>query len=89
MRGRWGKAAHLTFLFFALLANVIVTSMLLLGGAATVNALTGVDTNLASFLIPWGVILHLVLQARLLILIAAGLGDETSRLFVQLQQGLQ
>ena len=90
MRGRWGKAAHLTFLFFALLANVIVTSMLLLGGAATVNALTGVDTNLASFLIPWGVILHLVLQARLLhFLIAAGLGDETSRLFVQLQQGLQ
>lgn len=55
---RWGKAAHLTFLFFALLANIIVTSMLLLGGAATVNALTGVDTDLASFLIPWGVILY-------------------------------
>eukprot|EP00959_Pyramimonas_sp_CCMP1952_P072543 1515643-Pyramimonas_sp.AAC.1 len=32
--------------------------MLLLGGAATVNALTGVDTDLASFLIPWGVILY-------------------------------
>ena len=32
--------------------------MLLLGGAATVNALTGVDTNLACFLIPWGVILY-------------------------------
>jgi len=55
---RWGKAAHLTFLFFALLANIIVTSMLLLGGAATVNALTGVDINLASFMIPWGVILY-------------------------------
>lgn len=55
---RWGKAAHITFLFFALLANVIVTSMLLLGGAATVNALTGVDINLASFMIPWGVILY-------------------------------
>jgi len=55
---RWGKAAHLTFIFFCLLANVIVTSMLLLGGAATVNALTGVDTDLASFLIPWGVILY-------------------------------
>ena len=55
---RWGKGAHITYLFFALLANVIVTSMLLLGGAATVNALTGVDTNLASFLIPWGVILY-------------------------------
>jgi len=31
---------------------------LLLGGAATVNALTGMDINLASFLIPWGVILY-------------------------------
>jgi len=58
VNARWGKAAHLTFLFFCLCANVIVTSMLLLGGAATVNALTGVDTDLASFLIPWGVILY-------------------------------
>ncbi|CAM9717321.1 unnamed protein product [Discosporangium mesarthrocarpum] len=32
--------------------------MLLLGGAATVNALTGMDLNLASFLIPWGVIAY-------------------------------
>lgn len=55
---RWGKPAHLTFLFFALVANVIVTSMLLLGGAATVNALTGVNIDLASFMIPWGVILY-------------------------------
>ena len=55
---RWGKAAHVTFLFFCFLTNVIVTSMLLLGGAATVNALTGMDINLASFLIPWGVIVY-------------------------------
>jgi len=55
---RWGKAAHLTFLFFCFLTNIIVTSMLLLGGAATVNALTGMDINLASFLIPWGVIVY-------------------------------
>ena len=32
--------------------------MLLLGGAATVEALTGIDYRLASFLIPWGVILY-------------------------------
>jgi Na+/proline symporter len=32
--------------------------MLLLGGSATVNALTGVPTDLCSFLIPWGVILY-------------------------------
>mmetsp|Transcript_33576 Transcript_33576/g.85923 ORF Transcript_33576/g.85923 Transcript_33576/m.85923 type:complete len:695 (+) Transcript_33576:42-2126(+) len=58
VRARWGRQAHLTFLFFCLLANMIVTSMLLLGGAATVNALTGMDINVASFLIPWGVILY-------------------------------
>jgi len=58
VNARWGKTAHMTFLFFAFCANVIVTSMLLLGGAATVEALTGMDYRLASFLIPWGVILY-------------------------------
>jgi len=58
VRARWGKQAHLTFLFFAFCANIIVTSMLLLGGAATVEALTGMQYELASFLIPWGVILY-------------------------------
>jgi SSS family transporter len=58
VNARWGKAAHVTFLFFAFCANIIVTSMLLLGGAATVEALTGMDYRLASFFIPWGVILY-------------------------------
>ncbi len=38
---RWGQTAHLVFLVFCLLTNIIVTSMLILGGAAVVNALTG------------------------------------------------
>lgn len=58
VNARWGKTAHLTFLFFSFCASIIVTSMLLLGGAATVEALTGMDYKLASFLIPWGVILY-------------------------------
>jgi len=58
VNARWGKTAHITFLFFCFCANIIVTSMLLLGGAATVEALTGLDYRLASFLIPWGVILY-------------------------------
>lgn len=58
VNARWGRTAHKTFLFFAFCANIIVTSMLLLGGAATVEALTGMDYRLASFLIPWGVILY-------------------------------
>lgn len=58
IQARWGDTAHKVFLIFALLTNIIVTSMLLLGGAATVNALTGMNLNLASFLIPWGVIAY-------------------------------
>jgi len=58
VNARWGRNAHLTFLFFCFMANIIVTSMLLLGGAATVEALTGMDYRLASFLIPWGIILY-------------------------------
>lgn len=40
---RWGKAAHLTFFFFCILTNILVTSMLLLGGAAVINALTDMN----------------------------------------------
>lgn len=57
---RWGKTAHITFLFFGFCTNIIVTSMLLLGGAATTASLTGMRYELASFLIPWGVILYTV-----------------------------
>lgn len=53
---RWGHTAHKVFLMFAFLTNMLVTSMLLLGGSSTVSALTGVDINLASFLIPISVI---------------------------------
>lgn len=58
VNARWGRAAHKTFLVFCFSANIIVTAMLLLGGAATVEALTGMDYRLAAFLIPWGVILY-------------------------------
>eukprot|EP00803_Ostreobium_quekettii_P003267 evm.model.scf_1162.4 EVM.evm.TU.scf_1162.4 scf_1162:26896-29628(+) len=58
IEARWGRAAHMVFLFFCVLTNIIVTAMLLLGGAAVVNALTGVDLNAAAFLIPIGVILY-------------------------------
>jgi len=57
---RWGKIAHITFLIFSFLASIIVSSMLLLGGAATMNALTGMDIYWAGFLIPWGVMIYTV-----------------------------
>merc|ERR1719231_1377587 len=52
VRVRWGKAAHITFICFALTTNVIVSAMLILGGAATLTALTGMPTNAAAFIIP-------------------------------------
>lgn len=55
---RWGTAAHIVFLAFCFLTNIIVTAMLLLGGSAVVNALTGVNIYAASFLIPLGVIVY-------------------------------
>eukprot|EP00287_Rhodomonas_sp_CCMP768_P019189 CAMPEP_0202813158 /NCGR_PEP_ID=MMETSP1389-20130828/4623_1 /ASSEMBLY_ACC=CAM_ASM_000865 /TAXON_ID=302021 /ORGANISM="Rhodomonas sp., Strain CCMP768" /LENGTH=783 /DNA_ID=CAMNT_0049484711 /DNA_START=5 /DNA_END=2356 /DNA_ORIENTATION=+ len=52
---RWGPAAHFVFLFFCLSTNLIVTGMLILGGAAAVEALSGVSTYASCFLIPLGV----------------------------------
>ena len=53
--------AHLTFLIFAFMTNMLVTGMLLLGGAAVVNAASGMDSALACFLMPWGVIFYTVM----------------------------
>lgn len=58
VRARWGTAAHIVFLVFCFMTNIIVTAMLLLGGSAVVNALTGVNIYAASFLIPLGVIVY-------------------------------
>lgn len=58
VRARWGTAAHIVFLCFCFLTNIIVTSMLLLGGSSVVNALTGVNLYAASFLIPLGVVVY-------------------------------
>ena len=57
---RFGKHSHKVFLFFALMTNTIVTAMLVLGGAAVINSLTGVDITLAAFLIPAGIILYTI-----------------------------
>lgn len=58
VKARWGTAAHIVFLSFCFMTNIIVTAMLLLGGSAVVNALTGVNIYAASFLIPLGVIVY-------------------------------
>ena len=61
IRARWGNTAHKVFFVFAILTNVIVTAMLLLGGASVMNALTGMNTYAACILIPVGVIMYCAL----------------------------
>ena len=46
------------FLTFCFLTNIIVMAMLLLGGSAVMNALTGVNIYAASFFIPLGIIVY-------------------------------
>lgn len=58
VKARWGVTAHLVFMVFCFLTNIIVTSMLILGGAAVVTALTGVNIYAGAFLIPVGVMLY-------------------------------
>ena len=57
---RFGRHSHKVFLSFGLMTNTIVTAMLVLGGAAVVNSLTGVDITVAAFLIPLGIIIYTV-----------------------------
>lgn len=49
---RFDKRNHKLMLVFALMTNIIVTSMVILGGAITLNQLTGMNLYLAAFLIP-------------------------------------
>ncbi|RNJ79898.1 MAG: urea active transporter [Nitrosopumilus sp. B06] len=57
---RFGRHPHKVFLFFGLMTNTIVTAMLVLGGVAVVNSLTGVDIAIAAFLIPLGIVVYTV-----------------------------
>jgi Na+/proline symporter len=61
IRARHGRTSHIIFMVFAFLANIIVTAMLLLGGAAVLNDLTGMSTEAALFLMPISVILYTML----------------------------
>lgn len=58
VKARYGSIAHGVYIFFAFATNVLVTAMLLTGGSATVNALTGMNTVAAIFLFPVGVMIY-------------------------------
>ncbi|EXJ82174.1 hypothetical protein A1O1_08243 [Capronia coronata CBS 617.96] len=69
VRARYGKITHLVFLTFGLMTNILVTAMLVTGGSAVVESLSGVPTAAGSFLLPFGVVLYTIfggLKATLL-----------------------
>ncbi|KAL6708904.1 hypothetical protein ACN47E_002311 [Coniothyrium glycines] len=58
---RYGTVAHLVFMVFAFVTNILVGSQLLLGGSAVVTSLTGMPVYAAIFLIPVGVCTYVIL----------------------------
>ena len=58
IRARYGTVVHVVFIVFCLMTNILVTAMLLTGGAAVLTSLTGVHTAAACFLLPIGVVLY-------------------------------
>ncbi len=48
IKARYGTFAHIVFLVFGLATNILVSLMLIVGGSATINALTGMHTVAAS-----------------------------------------
>ena len=57
---RWGKCAHLTFLWYGLWTNIIVSAMLLLGGSAVMETAAGLPVWLSGLLIPAGTLIYTI-----------------------------
>ncbi|GAA5982083.1 hypothetical protein JCM5350_000638 [Sporobolomyces pararoseus] len=55
IRVRWGTFSHIVLLCFSLLTSLLVSMMLVTGGAATVTDLTGASTQAICVLMPLGV----------------------------------
>ncbi|KAK0725872.1 Sodium:solute symporter family-domain-containing protein [Lasiosphaeris hirsuta] len=60
IKARYGTFTHIVFMVFGLVTNILVTLMLIVGGSATINALTGMHTIAAIYLLPVGVVAYTV-----------------------------
>ncbi|BGP14792.1 hypothetical protein JCM10213v2_002747 [Rhodosporidiobolus nylandii] len=61
IRVRWGTTAHIVFGVFSFVTSTIVSAMLITGGSATVNDLTGANTDAICILIPLGVCIYVLI----------------------------
>ncbi|KAK8123076.1 urea active transporter [Apiospora sp. TS-2023a] len=60
IKARYGTVPHIVFMVFGLATNILVSLMLIVGGSATVSALTGMNTVAAIYLLPLGVVLYTI-----------------------------
>jgi SSS family transporter len=60
IKARYGTFTHIVFMVFGLVTNILVSLMLIVGGSATVSALTGMHTIAAIYLLPVGVVAYTV-----------------------------
>ncbi|KAH8661981.1 Sodium:solute symporter family-domain-containing protein [Xylariales sp. PMI_506] len=58
IKARYGTVTHVVFIVFGLVTNILVSLMLIVGGSATVSALTGMNEIAAIYLLPVGVVLY-------------------------------
>ncbi|KAI1101274.1 Na+/solute symporter [Jackrogersella minutella] len=58
IKARYGTIPHIVFMVFGLVTNILVSLMLIIGGSATVSALTGMHTIAAIYLLPVGVVAY-------------------------------
>ncbi|KAG9974675.1 urea active transporter-like protein, partial [Aureobasidium melanogenum] len=58
IRARYGGITHGVFIVFGFMTNILVTAMLLTGGSAVIEDLTGMNPVAACFLLPVGVVAY-------------------------------
>ncbi|KAK1763373.1 hypothetical protein QBC33DRAFT_459551 [Phialemonium atrogriseum] len=58
IRIRYGRLAHLSFAFLALINNLFGTINMILGASSAISFLTGIHIMASTFLIPLGVVLY-------------------------------
>jgi urea-proton symporter len=58
IKARYGTVTHVVFMVFGLVTNILVSLMLIVGGSATVSALTGMNEIAAIYLLPVGVVAY-------------------------------
>ncbi|ROV87240.1 hypothetical protein VMCG_10761 [Cytospora schulzeri] len=67
IKARYGTVAHVVFMVFGLVTNILVSLMLIVGGSATISALTGMNTIAAIYLLPVGVVAYTLVVYDLLV----------------------